>query len=468
MVLQRGESETHIWGISEPNAPVSISYSDKVAYGVSDSNGSFRINLGVLDVNNGSSLTIESPEKKTVLKNVAVGDVWLISGQSNAEYSMNTMLSTHSENSVQTAELEKLKSDINTASNPNVRYAKMGYEDINAKTAGPIRDEYYKAPNTLGWSDITPDTVGDMGAASYYFADYLQKKIDVPVGIINVAKAGKSITEFIRNGAYTSNTKAIVYNEQIAPVLKLKVKGMLWIQGEQDYNADKNLKGNYASLLGSFITDLRGENGFNNADMPFIFLQLQRFQRNWNDESYVTYEYMREQQRCFENADANIHMAVSIDLNPDDWQAIGHSMLNHPLGKDKIGERMALKALRYVYEYENIVASGPIYESFDVNDGSIVINFNSESIGSGLCLKNSDKLEGFEVAGADKVFYEAQASISDDKKNVILTSSVANPMYIRYIYAMYPAKVTLFNIEGLPASPFATDEPSYEAHLISQ
>lgn len=468
MVLQRGEPETFIWGIAEPNAPVSVSYCDTVSYGVSDYSGNFSINLGSLSVNNGSTMVIESPEKKTILKNVAAGDIWLISGQSNAEYSMNTMLSTHSGNTVQQAELQKLQSDINTASNPNVRYAKMGYEDIYAKTAGPVRDEYYRAPNTLGWSAITPDTVGDMGAASYYFADYLQKEIDVPVGIINVAKAGKSITEFIRNGAHTAGTKAIVYNEQIAPILKLRVKGMLWIQGEQDHAADKNSKGNYTRLLSSFINDLRGEKGFNNADMPFIYLQLQRFQRNLENTHYVTYEYMREQQRLFENTEENIHMAVSIDLNPNDWQAISHSMLNHPLGKDKIGERMALKALRYVYGYENIVASGPIYESFNIeNDGTIVLNFNEESIGSGLCLKNSDKLEGFEVAGADKVFVDAQASISPDGKNVILTSNVENPKYIRYIYEMYPSKVTLFNNEGLPASPFATDDPSYEVHLIS-
>ena len=138
-------------------------------------------------------------------------------------------------------------------------------------------------------------------------------------------------------------------------------------------------------------------------------------------------------------------MAVAIDLG--EWNDI------HPDNKKDVGERLALIAEKLAYG-ENIVYSGPLFQSATIDGNKITISFTN--IGSGLITNDGEELSEFAIAGADKKFVWAKAKIEGDKI-IVWNDDVANPMYVRYAWADNPVNPNLYNKEGLPASPFRTD-----------
>lgn len=142
----------------------------------------------------------------------------------------------------------------------------------------------------------------------------------------------------------------------------------------------------------------------------------------------------------------NTGMAVTTD--------IGNAKDIHPTNKQEVGLRLAAIALNNVYDKKRVY-SGPIYKSQEVKENQIFLSF--DFIGSGLSISDKDAvLKGFEIAGADKVFYPANAIIKYNK--VIVTSDkVSNPVAVRYGWADDDTDINLFNKEKFPASPFRTD-----------
>jgi len=138
-------------------------------------------------------------------------------------------------------------------------------------------------------------------------------------------------------------------------------------------------------------------------------------------------------------------MAVAIDLG--EWNDI------HPDRKKEVGDRLALAAEKIVYG-ENIVYSGPIYQSQQIEGNKIILSFSN--IGSGLITNDGEEPGEFAIAGADKKFVWAKAKIENDKL-IVWNDAVTNPMYVRYAWADNPVNPNLYNKEGLPASPFRTD-----------
>ena len=139
-------------------------------------------------------------------------------------------------------------------------------------------------------------------------------------------------------------------------------------------------------------------------------------------------------------------MAVTIELG--EWNDI------HPDNKKDVGERLALGAFKIAYG-ENIVSSGPLYQSAKIEGNKIIISFND--IGSGLTTNDGEDPCYFAIAGADKKFVWAKAKIEGDKV-VVWNDDMIRPMYVRYAWADNPFGANLYNKEGLPASPFRTDE----------
>jgi sialate O-acetylesterase len=139
-------------------------------------------------------------------------------------------------------------------------------------------------------------------------------------------------------------------------------------------------------------------------------------------------------------------MAVAIDLG--EWNDI------HPDNKKDVGERLALAAEKIAYG-ENIIYSGPIYQSSKVEGNKIIISFTNT--GSGLITNDGEELGEFAIAGIDKKFVWAKAKIEGDKV-IVWNDSVSDPMYVRYAWADNPVNPNLYNKEGLPASPFRTDK----------
>jgi sialate O-acetylesterase len=246
--------------------------------------------------------------------------------------------------------------------------------------------------------------------------------------------------EFSGGGINAQGQPTALYNAMVAPLINYTIKGFLWYQGE----ANTGRAEEYAKLQPAQIVDWR--NKWNRDDLPFLFVQLP----NYMDANYLPSESqwatLRESQLKSLSV-PNTGMAVAIDLG--EWNDI------HPDNKKDVGERLALIAEKIAYGENNIVYSGPVYQSATIDGNKITISFSN--IGSGLITSDGEELNQFAIAGADKKFVWAKAKIEGDKV-IVWNDDVANPMYIRYAWADNPDRANLFNKEGLPASPFRTDK----------
>lgn len=242
-------------------------------------------------------------------------------------------------------------------------------------------------------------------------------------------------------GFSLQNQPTVLYNAMIAPLTPYTLKGMVWYQGESNSQQPRQ----YAKLLPNLIADWRGH--FNQGSLPFLYVQLP----NYNEVEYLPGESQgaefRESQLQALSV-PNTAMAVTIDCG--EWNDI------HPLKKQPLGERLALAAQHLAYGDKRVEWMGPIYQSANVQGNKIVLTFTHT--GSGLVVRGGDELKYFAVAGADKKFVWAQATIKGNEV-VVWSDAVPQPLYVRYAWAENPEGANLYNREGLPASPFRTDTP---------
>jgi len=233
------------------------------------------------------------------------------------------------------------------------------------------------------------------------------------------------------------NQPTALYNAMVAPVIDYAIKGVLWYQGETNIGRAAE----YAQLQPAQINNWRSK--WHQDALPFIYVQLP----NYLESNYLPAESewaeMREAQLKALSV-PNTGMAVAIDLG--EWNDI------HPDNKKDVGERLALIAEKIVYG-ENTIHSGPIFQSAKIGGNRIIISFTNT--GTGLITKDGDELREFAIAGTDKKFVWANATIEGDKI-IVSSSEVPDPVYVRYAWADNP-DVNLYNKEGLPASPFRTD-----------
>ena len=241
-------------------------------------------------------------------------------------------------------------------------------------------------------------------------------------------------------GIVAQNEPSGLYNTMVAPAINYAVKGFLWYQGE----ANSGRPSDYSKIMTSLITDWR--NKWNLGSLPFIYAQLPNFMERVYSPSESQWAELREQQLQTLTV-SNTAMTVNTDLG--EWNDI------HPLNKKDVGERMALAALKIAYN-ENIIHSGPIYQSLARKDNKIIVTFSNT--GSGLTNYDEEPLSQFAIAGADKKFVWANARIEGNSV-IVWNDEITDPMYVRYAWADNPEGANLYNKEGLPASPFRTDQP---------
>jgi sialate O-acetylesterase len=234
------------------------------------------------------------------------------------------------------------------------------------------------------------------------------------------------------------NEPTALYNAMIAPFTRYSIKGVLWYQGESNAGSPTE----YADLLQALITDWRQK--FNDPDLPFIYAQLPNFMEATYLPSESNWAALRESQLKALSL-PNTAMTVNIDLG--EWNDI------HPDDKKDVGERMALAAQKLAYR-EDVVYSGPLYESHEIAGNKVIISFSHT--GSGLTTDDSGELSEFAIAGEDKKFVWANAKIEGNKV-IVWSDDVPSPKYVRYAWADNPVNPNLYNKEGLPASPFRTD-----------
>ncbi len=231
-----------------------------------------------------------------------------------------------------------------------------------------------------------------------------------------------------------------LFNAMIAPLLKFRIRGAVWYQGES--NASKAVE--YRTLFPAMIRDWRRNWG--QGVFPFLFVQLPNFMEPKREPSEGSWAVLRESQGAA-LAEPNTAMAVTIDIG--EWNDI------HPLNKKDVGIRLALAAERVAYRDSTVVASGPMFQSMRTEGNRVILRFSDA--GGGLVAKGGGGLRGFAVAGADRIFFWARATIEGDAV-VVHDDEVPHPVAVRYAWADNPGGANLYNREGLPASPFRTDD----------
>lgn len=381
---------------------------------------------------------------------ILVGDVWLAGGQSNMEKKVSHLL--------------EAADYIAQADNyPMIRSFRASYFD------NLTPQERVNGSGT--WYICNSATVGDnVSAVAYVFARNLQADLQIPIGIVQSYRGGTELETWMSNQKITTdpelckvqgriasmsptnmaNYPSIHFNGQINPLINIPLKGFIFYQGES--NTKRALE--YRFMMKKLIEDWRSL--WKMGDLPFYFVQMFNMGPTVNQEyEEGNWQDLRDQQALLVTADnvPNIGMAVTIDTN-DDPNNPDELIRIHPKNKKPVGDRLALIALKNTYN-KNIVAESPVVISYRfVNDSAIVVFKN---IGTGLKIKTGDtELKGFVLAGADKQFKSATASILNDSTILVKSTLVSQPISVRYGWAKNPI-CNLYNSAELPASPFRTD-----------
>jgi sialate O-acetylesterase len=231
-----------------------------------------------------------------------------------------------------------------------------------------------------------------------------------------------------------------LFNGMIAPLLNYRIKGVIWYQGES--NAGRPYE--YRGLFTTLVCDWRRK--WAQGDFPFLYVQLPNFMETKTQPSESNWALFREAQLKSLSL-PNTGMAVAIDIG--EWNDV------HPLNKKDVGKRLALVAQKVAYGDEQVVYCGPIYQSMQIDGNRIILTF--KNTGSGLMVKGTGALKQFAIAGKDGQFVWAKARIDNDKV-IVWNDNILTPASVRYAWADNPAGANLYNQEGLPASPFRTDE----------
>jgi sialate O-acetylesterase len=231
------------------------------------------------------------------------------------------------------------------------------------------------------------------------------------------------------------NLPTVLFNGMINPLVPYTIKGAIWYQGESNVGRDEQ----YKRLFPTMIKDWRDKWSY---DFPFYFVQIAPFIYNPNPSEQVS-QKLRDAQRYALNT-PKTGMVVTLD--------IGDPTNIHPANKQDVGKRLARLALANDYGKE-VVSSGPLYKQIEKSGSKLTIEF--DHIGSGL-VASVNGLSGFEIAGSDKIYFPAVAKIIENKIEVT-SPSVTSPKYVRYAWRD-ASTASLFNVEGLPASSFTSDE----------
>lgn len=240
--------------------------------------------------------------------------------------------------------------------------------------------------------------------------------------------------------ANNPNIVTVLYNGMIAPLVPFGVKGAIWYQGESNVGRARQ----YQTLLPTMITDWRKR--FQSGDFPFLIVELANYLQPKAEPGEDLWAELREAQMITAQKVPNVGIASAID--------IGDAVDIHPKNKQEVGRRLSLAARAIAYG-ETLVSSGPLYRSMAMEGHTIRLRF--DHVGGGLKAKNDAPLRGFSIAGEDEKFVWAEARIDGDTV-VVSSAQVEKPQAVRYAWESNPT-ASLYNAEGLPASPFRTDRP---------
>jgi len=421
MVLQR-DVPLPVWGWAEPAEMVSVTFDNQSITAKTGKDGRWSVTLKEAKVGPPREIAIRGSKSEALtLKNVLVGEVWVCSGQSNMEWPMTRTMNSAEE--------------IAAAKFPNIRL----FNVKRLKAAEP-------QDNCEGqWQQCAPETVAGFSAVGFLFGRHLHYELDVPVGLIESAWGGTPAELWTRREVLESDPAlkdlaphgSSLYNGMIAPLIPYAIRGAIWYQGES--NCSRAYQ--YRTLFPAMIKNWRDD--WKQGDFPFGFVQLAPFRYGRLDPACCA-ELWEAQLLTLKNS-PNTGMAVTTD--------IGNVGNIHPPNKQDVGRRLGLWARGTVYGEKDLVYSGPIYKSMNVEGEKIRLEF--DHVGGGLAASDEKPLKDFTIAGEDERFVPATATI-DGETIVVRADAVKNPVAVRFGW-YDTAMPNLVNKEGLPASPFRTD-----------
>jgi len=489
MMLQR-DRPVRVWGWAEAGEDVSVALAGKTAATKADASGAWKVELPAFKEGDKLDLTVKGKNSLT-LRNIIIGDIWVCSGQSNMEMALGGCLGAADE--------------IKEADYPKIRRIKFNHVQIGEPQAD--------APAATPWQVCSPATVTGFTAAGFYFAREIQQKTGVPIGIIDTNWGGTRIEPWVASeglglvdafkaeiagkqealkayqaqlpqaltnmeswiaqtrknlaaGTPVTAPPAVptapsgksswsgMYNGMIHPLVQLPIKGALWYQGESNGTEGETYYDKMRALIGGWRQQ------WQQGDFPFYFVQLASYQAPTTDPAGGNgWAKLREAQTKSLSV-PNTGMAVIIDTVP-----LAQSRDIHPKNKYDVGFRLAQWALARDYAQKGVIASGPLFKSLTVEGNKARLTF--DYLGAGLMVGKKDgratatedkggKLKRFAIAGADKKWFWAEAVIEKDTV-AVSAPEVKEPVAVRYGFEMNPDGANLYNREGLPASPFRTD-----------
>ncbi len=493
MVLQR-DAVIPVWGTAQDGETIGIEFLG-AAYETKAHEGKWHLHLSPVNAGGPYEMKVTNGDGEHILKDILVGEVWVAGGQSNMQMTLNESLNGRAEAAL--------------ADDGNIRY-------YDVPRIAAEEDAETAAQQEASWRSCTPETAGLFSAVAYYFAKKLSKSLDIPIGIIGCNMGGTSASCWMSEKYLASDedTKAYLdeYNDYISkhseeecaiqteefnrrfeeylkkadvykaahpaagetemsrnagdvpwpPPMSKKsflrpsglyhnmvrkiapygIKGVIFYQGE----SDEHKAGSYGKLFRKMMENWRDD--WNNPSLPFLFTQITYYGRGEDPENNVEtkgeeWAVTREQQLLTSMQDPHTAMAVITDCGEKDNI--------HPLDKCTVGQRLALLAEAKIYGLD-VPCQGPAYREMRISGDTATLYFDHAE--KGLTAKG-EELKGFKVCGEDKRFVTANARI---KGNTVEVSGegIEAPVAVRYGFANYSC-ANLFNMDGLPASPFRTD-----------
>lgn len=472
MVLQQ-KGKAKVWGWLDGSGSVTVTFAGQVESAKTNEEGRWEVVFKDLKASSqGAELVISDGAERKVIKDVLVGEVWIASGQSNMEWTVEKALNA--------------KEEIAASADPALRI----FLTRNVAT----NEQQIDFPGK--WAAASPKTAGKMTAVGYYFARNLRQQLDVPVGIIECSWGGKPIEAFISEEALEKEPEAkyyldkkrqavarwnpekmqaqydakvekwaaegkkrrkpqpqpapsvssrfhsTIYNGMIAPIVGYGAKGTIWYQGES--NASEKEGPIYGEMLECLVADWRERW---DSPLSFYYVQLANFERSRSKKGASEFGWIMVQDEM-RRALADIEqsgMAVAND--------IGDAKDIHPKNKQEVGARLARWALGQDYGFKDIVMSGPLFKKAKKKGASYLVSFDHAE---GLKARTGTVIRGFEIKAKAGAWVLALAEIKGAEV-VVSATDVAEPVAVRYAWMENAAEVNLVNAEGLPTSCFSTE-----------
>lgn len=444
MVIQQS-ADVRLWGSARPGATVrvAVSWSDETCSATADGQGRWQLTVKSPAADGRPlSISFDDGDGAVNVSNVLAGEVWVCAGQSNMEMPVKGFDDCPVEGYNEAVSGARADSLIHFVKIP-ARMSMTPLDDAECQ-----------------WKQCGPETVADASATGYFFARMVTRATGLPVGLIMANKGGSRVeswlsrenlerytdepldsAEMVKKYKWDFHRPLLWGNATFNPILCYTVKGILFYQGCSNVGDPGNRYSERVKLLAE-----QWRKGFGLGDIPFYIVEIAPYESGQADGTWSA--RLREQQLRASRIIPNSGIVCTNDcVYPWELRQI------HPSQKRKVGERLAWLALNKTYGMKQLRCESPSLKAMTVSGDTCYVELDNTYGG----LSPMEGMEGFEVAGGDKVFHKANAWLSDGGRIAVCSPEVEAPVAVRYCFRNFmTGNVT--NMGGLPLIPFRTDE----------